>query len=152
MMGMPRTGTTLVERILSSHPNVCNARELLNFAVALQQVSRSSLPLLFNPNIGAITCGLEWKQIGATYLASTRPATGHTPHFISKLPHNFLYAGLIAHALPNARIICLRRDPMDTCLSNFRQLFEQSSAHFGYSFDLLATGLYYVLLDRLMAH
>jgi hypothetical protein len=61
-----------------------------------------------------------------------------------------LYAGHIAAALPNARIICLRRDPMDTCLSNFRQLFAMTSPYYDYSFDLLDTGRYYILFDRLM--
>ena len=152
IIGMPRTGTTLVERILSSHPDVYAAGELQNFAATLQQASGSQIPLLFNPEIIARTRELDWEQLGATYLASTRPATGHKPRFIDKLPHNFLYAGFIANALPNARIICLRRDPMDTCLSNFRQLFQHPSSHFDYSFDLLDTGRYYVLFDRLMAH
>jgi hypothetical protein len=95
---------------------------------------------------------LDWRQVGADYIASTRPATGHTPRFVDKLPHNFLFVGFIARALPNARIVCVRRDPVDTCLSNFRQLFEPDSPHFGYSFDLLDTGRYYLLFDRLMKH
>lgn len=152
VMGMPRSGTTLVERILSSHPDVYAAGELLNFAVTLQGTSNSQVPFLFDPAIGTRTRNIDWEQLGAAYVASTRPATGHTPRFIDKLPHNFLYAGYIANALPNARIICLRRDPLDTCLSNFRQLFERDSAHFDYSFDLLDTGRYYALFDRLMAH
>ncbi|WP_410595220.1 sulfotransferase family protein, partial [Bacillus sp. SIMBA_074] len=61
------------------------------------------------------------------------------PRFVDKLPHNFLYAGHIARALPHARIVCLRRDPMDTCLANFRQLFELSTPNYDYSFDLLDT-------------
>jgi hypothetical protein len=90
--------------------------------------------------------------VGEDYLASTRPDTGNKPRFIDKLPHNFLYVGAIANALPNARIICLRRDPMDTCLSNFRQLFALASPYHDYSYDLLNTGRYYILFDRLMAH
>jgi hypothetical protein len=95
---------------------------------------------------------LDWRRLGEAYLSSTRPATGHKPHFIDKLPHNFLYAGFIANALPNAKIVCLRRNPMDTCLSNFRQLFAPKSPYFDYSFDLLDTGRYYLLFNRLMAH
>src|SRR3546814_11237908 len=63
---------------------------------------------------------------------------------LDKLPHNFLYAGFIARALPRAKIVCLRRDPMDTCLSNFRQLFAPDSPYYDYSFDLLDTGRYYL--------
>jgi hypothetical protein len=95
---------------------------------------------------------LDWKKLGNEYVASTRPATGHTPRFVDKLPHNFLFIGFIARALPNAKIVCLRRNPMDTCLANFRQLFEAEDAHFGYSFDLLDTGRYYLMFDRLMRH
>ncbi|MGH8158995.1 MAG: sulfotransferase [Rhodanobacter sp.] len=152
VVGMPRSGTTLVERILSSHPDVHAAGELQNFAAALQHASGNQAPFLFNPlETIARTRDIDWKHLGSAYLASVRPSTAHASRFIDKLPHNFLYVGFIANALPNAKIICLRRDPMDTCLSNFRQLFEQG-AYFDYSFDLLDTGRHYVLFDRLMAH
>ncbi|HEV2682332.1 MAG TPA: sulfotransferase [Rhodanobacter sp.] len=152
IIGMPRTGTTLLDRILSSHPDVHAAGELQNFPTALQQASGSRTPILFDPDIGARTRGIDWKRLGAAYLSSTRPATGHTPRFIDKLPHNFLYAGFIARALPNAKIICLRRDPLDTCLGNFRHLFDRESPYYDYSFDLLDTGRYYIQFDRLIAH
>lgn len=152
VVGMPRSGTTLVERILSSHPDVHGAGELQNFAEALQRVSGHRGSFIADPAAMATLHRLDWKQLGADYIASTRPATGHTSRFVDKLPHNFLFIGFIARALPNARIVCLRRDPVDTCLSNFRQLFEPDSPHFGYSFDLLDTGRYYLLFDRLMAH
>src|SRR5690606_38797954 len=74
------------------------------------------------------------------------------PRFIDKLPHNFLYAGHIARALPRARIVCLRRNPMDTCLGNFRQLFALSSPYYDYSFDIMDTARYYLLFDRLVRH
>ncbi|MFP3416637.1 sulfotransferase, partial [Bacillus sp. SIMBA_074] len=76
---------------------------------------------------------------GREYVASVRSLIGDVPRFVDKLPHNFLYAGHIARALPHARIVCLRRDPMDTCLANFRQLFELSTPNYDYSFDLLDT-------------
>jgi tetratricopeptide (TPR) repeat protein len=152
VMGMPRSGTTLVERILSSHPDVHGAGELQNFAEALQRVSGHDGSFIADPSAMATLQRLDWNQLGADYIASTRPATGHTPRFVDKLPHNFLFIGFIAQALPNSRIVCLRRNPVDTCLSNFRQLFEADSPHFGYSFDLLDTGRYYLLFDRLMKH
>ena len=152
IIGMPRTGTTLLDRILSSHPEVYAAGELQNFPTALQLASGSRIPILFDPDIGAHTRDIDWQRLGATYLAGTRPATGHTPRFIDKLPHNFLYAGFIARALPNAKIICLRRDPLDTCLGNFRHLFDWETPFYDYSFDLLDTGRYYIQFDRLMAH
>lgn len=152
VIGMPRSGTTLVERIISSHPDVHSAGELMNFGVALKRASGSRTPLLLDTDTIECARDLDWAAVGADYLTSTRPATGHTPRFIDKLPHNFLYAGWIARALPNAKIVCLRRDPLDTCLSNFRQLFAPSSPYYAYSFDLLDTGRYYALFDRLIAH
>ncbi len=152
IIGMPRSGTTLVERIISSHPDVQSAGELLNFGMSLRFMSGSTTDRLIDPDIILRSHDVDWKRLGEIYLSSTRPATGQKPHFIDKLPHNFLYAGFIAKAMPQAKIICLRRDPMDTCLSNFRQLFAPNSPFFDYSFDLLDTGRYYVLFDRLMAH
>jgi tetratricopeptide (TPR) repeat protein len=152
VIGMPRTGTTLLERIISSHPDVHSAGELHNFAMALKYATRSETPSMLDPETIANTRNIDWKELGDIYVSSTRPGTGHKPRFIDKLPHNFLYAGLIAQALPNARIICLRRDPVDSCLSNFRQLFSQTAPFYGYSFDLLDIGRYYVMFDRLMTH
>lgn len=152
VVGMPRSGTTLVERILSSHPEVHGAGELQNFAQALQQASGHRGSFVADPAAMAQLHRLDWKGLGRAYVESTRPGTGHVRRFVDKLPHNFLFVGFIAYALPNARIVCLRRDPVDTCLSNFRQLFEPDSPHFGYTFDLLDTGRYYILFDRLMRH
>ena len=152
VIGMPRSGTTLVERIISSHPDVHSAGELQNFALALKHASGSRTPHLLDVDTITRAQEVDWRQLGESYLASTRPDTGRKPRFVDKLPHNFLYVGAIANALPNAKIICLRRDPMDTCLSNFRQLFALSSPYHAYSFDLLNTGRYYILFDRLMAH
>ncbi|MGH8159163.1 MAG: sulfotransferase [Rhodanobacter sp.] len=152
VVGMPRSGTTLVDRILSSHPDVHSAGELQQFALAFKRASGSRTPQMID--VDTVTCAqnLDWRKLGENYLASTRPDTGHTPRFVDKQPHNFLHVGAIANALPNARIICLRRDPMDTCLSNFRQLFTLASPYHGYAYDLLDIGRYYILFDRLMTH
>lgn len=152
VIGMPRSGTTLVERIISSHPDVYSAGELLNFGLTLKRHSGSRTPSILDLDTVQRLHHPDWKKVGEDYLASTRPATALKPRFIDKLPHNFLNVGWIARALPNARIICLRRDPMDTCLSNFRQLFAAQSPQYGYSFDILDTGRYYTLFDRLIAH
>ncbi|HWT14303.1 MAG TPA: sulfotransferase [Patescibacteria group bacterium] len=152
IVGMPRSGTTLVERILSSHPDVASCGELQDFGVALKRASGSSTRLLIDPDTARRAVHVDGQRLGAAYLDSTRAVSGTHPRFIDKLPHNFLYAGYIARALPNARIVCLRRDPMDTCLGNFRQLFAQTSPFYDYSFDLLDTGRYYLQFDRLMRH
>jgi len=152
VIGMPRTGTTLVERIISSHPDVHSSGELLNFGMALKALSGSRTRPLLDVETVERTGDVPFRALGRAYLESTRPATGHSPRFVDKLPHNFMYVGYIAQALPNARVICLRRNPMDTCLSNFRQLFAPESPFFDYSFDLLDVGRYYVLFDRLLDH
>lgn len=149
VFGMPRTGTTLVDRILSSHGDVQSAGELGHFAAALLRFggpARTLAEAISRLDPAAI----DWAALGRAYVESTRPLTGHAPHFVDKLPHNFLYAGFIARALPKAKLVCLRRDPIDTCLSNFRQLFSPESQYHAYSFDLLDTGRYYLRFDRLV--
>lgn len=152
VMGMPRTGTTLMERIISSHPDVQSAGELLNFAMSIKQMSGTTSSSVIDVETLERARDIDRETLGRMYLSSTRPSTGHKPHFVDKLPHNFLYAGWISQALPRARMICLRRNPMDTCLSNFRQLFAPKSPYFDYSFDLLDTGRYFLLFNDLMAY
>ncbi|KFN49022.1 tetratricopeptide repeat-containing sulfotransferase family protein [Arenimonas composti] len=152
VIGMPRSGTTLVERILSSHPAVQSCGELQNFGVAFKRASGSTTRSMFDPDTVGRAGGIDPAALGAAYIASTRPVTGGKPHFVDKLPHNFLYAGWIATALPDAKLVWLRRDPLDTCLGNFRQLFALTSPFYDYSFDLLDTGRYFLMYERLMAH
>ena len=152
VMGMPRTGTTLVDRILSAHPEVHSAGELNNFGVVVQMMGQRPARTLADSLEALGSRQPDWARLGRHYIDSTRPNTGHTPRFTDKLPHNFLYAGFIARALPNARLLCLRRDAMDTCLSNFRQLFALESPNYDYSFDILDTGRYYLQFDRLMRY
>ncbi len=152
IVGMPRSGTTLVERILSSHPEVHSAGELPNFAQQVERLSGIQGQGLLSPAIIDRARHMDWERLGRCYIDSTRPQTASRPRFIDKLPHNFLYIGFIAQALPHARIICLRRHPMDTCLSNFRESFSPNSSFHGYSFDLLDIGRFHIQFERMMAH
>lgn len=152
VVGMPRSGTTLVERILSSHPEVYAAGELMNFGVQLKHLAPDNMPAQLDPTLIAHLHRIDWARLGLRYVDSTRPQTATKPRFIDKLPHNFLYLGLIAKALPKAKFICLRRHPLDTCLSNFREAFMENSSFHGYSFDLLDIGRFYIQFDRMMAH
>jgi hypothetical protein len=152
VFGMPRSGTTLVERILSSHSDVQSAGELENFGLALKRASGSITPFMLDPDTILRSRQLDWAAIGDNYVAGTKLPTWSKPRFVDKLPQNFLYAGYIANALPMARMICVRRNPMDTCLGNFRQLFALGSSYYDYSLDILDTGHYYVLFDRLMSY
>jgi hypothetical protein len=93
----------------------------------------------------------DFAAVGAAYVDSTRPRTGHKERFIDKMPLNFFYTPLIHRMLPNAKIICLRRNALDTCLSNYRQLFATTFSYYNYAYDLLDTGRYYAAFDALTA-
>jgi tetratricopeptide (TPR) repeat protein len=152
VVGMPRTGTTLVERILTSHSSVFSAGELQDFGLALKRISASQTNAILDAETLRAAAGVDFAELGQRYLASTRPATGHTPRFVDKMPMNFFYIGCIALALPNAKIICLRRHPLDTCVANFRQLFRLNHSYYNYAHDLNDTADYYAMFDRLIAH
>ncbi|HEX5487854.1 MAG TPA: sulfotransferase [Rhodanobacteraceae bacterium] len=152
VFGMPRSGTTLVERILSGHPQVKSCGELKQFSMLLKWMSGSPSADLIDADTVVRCRDLDWKELGERYLASTRPLSGQVPRFVDKFPHHFLHAGFLANALPRARMICVRRNPLDTCLGNFREVFSETSTLHGYACDLMDTGRYYILFDRLMAH
>jgi hypothetical protein len=152
IIGMPRTGTTLVDRILSSHPDVESAGELQAMALAVKKAAGTRSPTVLDSETIAAATISDMGAVGRDYLERARhhrrdPAL----RFTDKFPGNFQYAGLIAQALPSARIVCLRRHPMDTVLSNFRNLFAVSSRYYDYSYDLLDIAAYYVRFDRLMS-
>jgi tetratricopeptide (TPR) repeat protein len=152
VVGMPRTGTTLVDRILSSHPDVESAGELQAMPLAVKQLAGTPSRLIIDPATIAASGDVDPGAIGAAYL--TRAAhhrTSGSARFTDKLPANFLYVGHIVRALPNARIVCLRRNPMDTIWSNYKNLFASQSAYYAYSYDLMDTARYYARFDRLMA-
>ncbi|MCG8433186.1 MAG: sulfotransferase, partial [Gammaproteobacteria bacterium] len=152
LVGMPRTGTTLVERILSSHHDVFAAGELDDFAVCIKRATATPSNQLLDVETIRRAGTLDFAPLGNAYIGRTRPRTGHTRQFIDKMPLNFLYAGLIHRALAGAKIICVRRNPLDTCLSNYRQLFEVEATHLSYSYDLMDTGHYYMMFDALIRH
>jgi tetratricopeptide (TPR) repeat protein len=151
VIGMPRTGTTLVERILGTHSEVHSAGELDNFGrEVMRQLGEQSDPTQLSRQQVVEKCAeLNFARIGRDYVSSTRPLTGATPHFIDKLPFNYLYVGLIHVALPNARIINLTRHPMATCYAVYKQFFRDA---YPFSYDLNELARYYVAYHKLMAH
>lgn len=152
VVGMPRTGTTLVDRILSSHPQVESAGELQAMPLAVKKASATRTPTVMDAETIAIAARSDMGAIGHDFLQrASHHRRNPSLRFTDKFPGNFLYAGFIAQALPQARIVCLRRHPMDTVLSNFRNLFAISSRYYDYSYDLLDIAAYYVRFDRLMA-
>jgi tetratricopeptide (TPR) repeat protein len=148
IVGMPRTGTTLVERILGSHSQVFAAGELNNFAESLTALVLPMKPGSRSEFISS-SAVVNSTELGRDYVNSTRPLTGHTPHFIDKLPLNFLYCGLIHRALPQARMVHLRRNPMDTCFAIYKTLFKQA---YPFSYDLDELGNYFLAYRALMEH
>lgn len=152
IVGMPRTGTTLVERIVSSHSVVFGAGELQNLGLELQRASGSRATKVLDRDVIDGALAADPAAIGRAYVESTRPRTGHTAFFTDKTPLNFLLVGFINRVLPNAKIVCLRRNPLDTCLSNFRQLFATGFSYYNYAYDIEDTARYFLLFDRLMAH
>jgi len=151
IIGLPRTGTTLVERILGSHSEVFAAGELNNFAIQMMQQVRKqpSAQSLSRQELVKQTAELDFEQLGKAYLDSSRPLTGLTPHFVDKMPLNFLYAGLIHLSLPNAKIIHLTRHPMDTCYAIYKRLFQDG---YPWSYDPKEIAAYYLAYHRLMTH
>jgi tetratricopeptide (TPR) repeat protein len=151
VIGMPRTGTTLVDRILSSHPDVMSAGELQAMPVAVKKLAATRSRLVIDPETVLASASQDPRAIGEAYLArAAHNMSRPSARFTDKLPANFLYAGHIARALPNARIVCLRRNPMDTVWSNYKNLFATGSAYYAYSNDLADTARYYARFDRLM--
>jgi hypothetical protein len=121
-------------------------------ALAARTLAAVSAPRLDHPDILRRAASIDVRRLASLYLSETSALRRSRPRFIDKNPFNFLFAGLIHRALPNARIICLRRDPLDVCLSNYRLMFGQTSAFHDYAYDLGDIAQYYVLFDRLMAH
>ena len=151
VLGLPRTGTTLVERVLSSHSDVFAAGELNNFALQMTNLVRAegTNEKIDRDELIALSAKLNFSKLGEAYIKSTRPLTGHTARFIDKMPLNYLYVGLIHLALPNSKIIILQRDPMDTCYAIYKQLFVDA---YPFSYDLKDLAKYYAAYHELMEH
>ena len=149
--GLPRTGTTLVDRILSSHPEVVSAGELNTFAGLVKASAGSSSNLVLDAETLGNAGHVDLAGIGHDYIEETRRLARGAGRFTDKMPLNFFYVWLIHRALPNARVIALRRDPVDSCLSNFRQLFATGFSYYNYSLDIDDTAAYYLSFDKLLA-
>jgi tetratricopeptide (TPR) repeat protein len=148
VVGMPRSGTTLIEQILASHSKVFGAGELQAFPVVAADLLKGAMPEGI-----ALVSHKTLQQLGERYLSavarSAAPAAPPVERIVDKLPTNFLSLGLIHLALPNARIIHVSRDPADTCLSCFSILF---AGPVPYSYELGELGRYYLAYEELMAH
>ena len=149
IMGMLRSGTTLVEQILASHPKVLGAGELKEFAEAVASIRPSQGPAAEFPDVVSGMSSEQFGEFGARYVAELRRLDPKAARIVNKLPWNYVLAGLIHLALPNATIIHTVRDPVDTCLSCFSKLFAEEQNH---TYDLAELGRYCRAYQALMAH
>ena len=151
VVGLPRTGTTLVDRILSSHSQVTSAGELQAMPLAVKQLAKTPSRLVLDEQTIAGLSGLSAQALGELYLARARQNSGaQSQRFVDKFPLNFLYIGWIIEALPNANIVCLRRGAMDSVWSNYKHLFATGSPYYRWSYDLMDTARYVLMFQRIM--
>ncbi|MCP4432269.1 MAG: tetratricopeptide repeat protein [Gammaproteobacteria bacterium] len=146
ILGMPRSGTSLAEQILASHPQVYGAGELSDLSKLADSIP-SPEPSMEYPESAACQSVVDLAELGGKYIAAIRRYSSNAIFITDKMPHNFRYIGLIKAILPNARIVNCIRDPMDNCLSIFKNYF--ASTH-NYSYDLTELGEYYRLYLDLM--
>ncbi len=146
IVGMPRSGSTLVEQILSSHEGVSGLGEIGAFAKAMR--ADGAGPVAFPERVQSLSAE-DAGRIGAAYAKNVRELAPSAGRVVDKMLDNFRYLGLIAAALPTARIIHIRRDPVETCLSCYSKWF---ATGYDFSYDLGELGRYYRAHERLMDH
>lgn len=151
IVGMPRTGTTLLDRIISSHSKVSSAGELSDFSIALKQHSGTEGSYVLDGETLLSATNGNLDKVGEDYLNRVRSSLNIDGVFTDKMPLNFFFAPSILAAIPNARVICLRRHPADTMLSNYRQLFATSFSYYAYAYDLKKTASYVVEFNKLVS-
>jgi tetratricopeptide (TPR) repeat protein len=149
ILGMPRSGSTLVEQILASHPRVFGAGEIGDLYHCLTDLGGPLEEARYSPEAVSRASNEDFARLGASYVGRIRRLAPAAARITNKTTENFRLVGLIILALPNARIIHTRRDPTDTCLSCFSHLFGE---HLPYTFDLGELGRYYCAYEAMMAH
>ena len=151
ILGLPRTGSTLVERIVSSHSKVITAGELNDFALELLKLTaagnKGRQPARLDLPEASLT--VDMHSLGQNYVNTVKPLLKDSPRFIDKLPLNSLYVGLIYLALPQARVVHVKRHPIDTCFAVYKYLFKNA---YPFSYNLDELGDYFIEHHRLMEH
>ena len=149
VVGLPRSGTTLLERILGSHPQIASAGELTDLPRQLRWTADRHGHALLDETLLAAMPALDFPTLGHRYLEQSQWRAQGRTFYVDKLPPNFQLIGCIRRALPQAKIIHMDRDPMDVCFSNYRALFGDTYA---YSYDFQRLAHHHRLYRRLMQH
>lgn len=147
IVGMPRSGTTLLDRVLGNHSKVTSAGELDEFGLQLRWASDHGVTL--DHHVLERFDSLDFVELGRRYLNQTQWRANGAPFYVDKLPRNWIVAGIIHRALPHARILNLVRDPMDVCFSNYRALLGDT---FPWSYDLHALAEHYKQYRKVISH
>lgn len=148
--GLPRTGTTLVERILAAHKDVASIGESPAFAVeTISAVRRQFGRVPPKGELARLSLELDPRVLGLSYLQAARPVSRKLARFVDKQPLNYLYLGLIRRTLPGAKYIAVIRDPMDTCFALFKTLF---AGAYPFSYDFSDLARYYSAWSLLLRH
>jgi tetratricopeptide (TPR) repeat protein len=150
IVGMPRSGTTLIEQIIASHPQVLGAGELKTFGTLVTNLGNDAGVALPFPELVTEISATQLRRLGEAYVNSIRGLAPGAARIVDKMPANFQAVGLIHLAIPNARIIHARRDPRDTALSCFSILFDEGQQP--HCYDLKELGRYYRAYDGLIDH
>lgn len=149
IVGMHRSGTTLLERILAGHPDIADAGETYAFDAQMQLATDHASPGRIDLEMIRRAGTVDFDMVAEGYAEAARWLSRGKPCFTEKLPINFWHVGYIAKALPQARILHLVRDPVDTCFSNLRTLFAGVAP---YSYDLAELGRFHRVYQRVVAH
>ena len=150
VLGLPRSGSTLLEQILASHTQIEGTSELPYLAQVANSLNRNRADGVNYPEAVRELSGEHFQSLGADYLNFARlHRVEGAPHFVDKMPNNFPAIGFIHLILPNAKIIDARRHPLDACLGCYRQLFAKGQA---FTYDLTDIGEYFLQYQRMMDH
>jgi len=148
IVGLPRSGSTLIEQILASHSQVDGTHELGDLPRVVKAARQRKRGERFPEQLASLEVQ-EWAAIGTRYLDKTSIFRRGAPFFVDKNPNNFVYTGILQLAMPNAKIIDARRHPLDSCFGSYKQLFASGQP---FSYDLTELGEYYLQYRRLMDH
>lgn len=148
IIGLPRSGSTLLEQILASHSLVDGTSELSDLGMVSQMIPDKDKGRVFPSGILKMS-DAEITQLGQEYMDRTQRHRRGAPFFTDKMPNNFAHVGLLQAIIPNAKIIDARRHPLDSCVGCFKQHFAKGQT---FTYDLFELGEFYLEYDQLMSH